>query len=156
MKIRPIQKQDNAQIYHLIRKVLEEHQLNLPGTAYTDQSLSALTEFYQSEKDAQYFVIADENGKICGGAGIAPFSGKICELQKLYIAPEVRGQGWSKKLFAECQNFAQGKYQQIYLESHTNLATALKLYPRLGFRPLPAPLTGSQHSLMNVWMIKDL
>ena len=156
MKIRPIESQDDEQLYHLIRKVLEEHQLNLPGTAYTDASLSALTEFYHGQAAAEYFVITDEKGKIYGGAGIAPFSGKICELQKLYIAPEARGQGWSKKLLAKCLDFAQGKYDQVYLESHTNLGTALKLYERSSFQKISTPLSGGAHSLMNVWMLKDL
>ncbi|MCL2114359.1 MAG: GNAT family N-acetyltransferase [Streptococcaceae bacterium] len=156
MKIRPIQSQDDEQLYQLIRKILKSERLDLPGTAYYDSNLGHLEEFYRKSAHAAYFVIADENNHIFGGVGVAPFIGEICELQKLYISTEIRQQGWSKKLMDTALSFAQKYYKQIYLESHTSLETALKLYDKYHFEALERPLEGSEHSLMNVWLLKNL
>ncbi len=157
MKIRPIQQTDDAFLYQLIRQILKAEHLDLPGTAYYDTTLSALSHFYQTAKHAEYFVLFDEEkNKVAGGVGIAPFSGDICELQKLYILPEYRGKGYSTRLLQTAEAFAAKFYKKIYLETHTNLSTALKCYERANFEALPAALAGSEHSLMNVWLIKSI
>ena len=156
MRIRPIEQRDDEKIYHLIRRVLEEHQLNLPGTAYTDASLSALTAFYQTQPQAAYFVLEADDGQILGGAGVGPYSDGVCELQKLYLKKSARGQGYGRQLIETCLDFAKQHYQQIYLESHTNLAVALKVYEKMGFQKLTGHMNGGQHSLMNVWFVKTL
>lgn len=156
MKIRLITEKDNLQLCQLIRQILEQENLALPGTAYYDESLTNLSAYYQKDENTAYFVVTDETEKVYGGAGIGHFSEGICELQKLYLLPELRGQGWAKKLMDTVLSFAQNHYEQIYLESHTNLSRALELYKKYGFTSLSAPLSGSEHSLMNVWMLKKL
>ena len=154
MEIREIQAADDAQLYALIRQVLTEHRLNVPGTAYFDASLAHLSQFYAQSDKRIYYVVADENGKIYGGAGIAEFSDGTCELQKLYLLPELRRQGWGTKLIETVLAFAKHHYDRVYLESHTNLPAALKLYQNMNFQSLDGPLAGSEHSLMNVWLTK--
>ena len=156
MKIRPIKEKDNLQLCQLIKSILEHENLALPGTAYYDEALTNLSAYYEQYKNAEYFVLIDENDKIYGGVGIAPFSDSVCELQKLYLSPEVRAQGWSNQLMDMALDFAKKHYQHTYLESHTNLATALVLYKKYGFQQLAQPIEGSEHSLMNVWLIKSL
>ncbi|MFC4651912.1 GNAT family N-acetyltransferase [Lactococcus nasutitermitis] len=156
MKIRPIETKDNQALYQLIQQILKEEKLDLPGTAYYDASLATLSTFYHSAKNAEYFVLVDETDKAIGGVGIAPFSGAICELQKLYVLPAYRGQGYSKKLLETGLDFAKKYYQQIYLETHSSLRTALKLYENYDFKNLSAPLNGSEHSAMDKWLLRDL
>ncbi|RZI49100.1 GNAT family N-acetyltransferase [Lactococcus kimchii] len=158
MKIRPIQSQDDAQLYQLIRNILEEEGLALPGTAYEDETLVELSTFYKQTKNAAYFVLVDEKEahKVYGGVGIAPFSVGVAELQKFYLTKEARGQGWSRKLMDQAIDFAQKHYQKLYLESHTKLKAALKLYQDYGFEPLEHALLESEHSAMNVWLLKNL
>lgn len=46
-------------------------------------------------------------------------------------------------------------YKLLYLETHTNLATAVKMYEKLGFREIEKP-KAVVHSTMNRFYIKEL
>ncbi|MGL5898113.1 MAG: GNAT family N-acetyltransferase, partial [Lactobacillaceae bacterium] len=52
--------------------------------------------------------------------GIAPFDKKqkICEFQKLYLAPEAQGLGISKQLMETALSFAKTYYDTCYLETN--------------------------------------
>lgn len=158
MFIREIQAKDNAKIEKIIKESLESFQLDIPGTAYFDPQLANLTEFYQKENKAKYWVLVNEDDEVLGGVGIAPFNEKegICELQKLYIAPVAQGLGLSKKLMETALNFAKEHYTHCYLETSTKLKVANLLYQKLGFELLEKPLEGSDHSAMDAWYIKKL
>ncbi|MGM9886696.1 MAG: GNAT family N-acetyltransferase [Lactococcus sp.] len=156
MNIRPIAPNDDPILYVLIREILEEESLNLPGSAYYDKSLKHLSSYYQTHQPSAYFVITDKDEKVVGGGGFAPFSAGICELQKFYLDKKYRGQGWSKILLEKIIAAAQKNYAAIYLESHSKLQSALVLYKKYGFEALEAPLPQSEHSLMDHWMIKKL
>lgn len=156
MKIRPIEEKDNTAVYQLIRAVLKSEHLDIPGTAYFDENLKQLSHFYATHQPADYFVIENEAGEIVGGAGFAPISTGICELQKLYIDQNYRKKGLSKLLMNQVLSAAKKDYQAIYLETHHDLKSALMLYERYGFEQRLAPLPESEHATMDVWMIKKL
>lgn len=155
MKIRRIEARDNQQLFQLIRQILEAEGLNLPGTAYFDENLKQLSLFYKEEA-SDYFVVDNEDGTIAGGAGFSGLSNDICELQKLYLLPDYRGLGYANQLMKMVLEEAKKNYRQIYLETHTDLSSAMKLYEKFGFQHLSAPLEETEHSLMNRWLIKDL
>ncbi|MDC2806251.1 GNAT family N-acetyltransferase [Leuconostoc suionicum] len=56
--------------------------------------------------------------------GIAPFDKKICELQKLYLAPKEQGLGISKQLMETALFFAKTYYDTCYLETNHTFKTA--------------------------------
>ena len=87
MNIRQIQAKDDEFIFSLIRCCLEEAKLNIPGTAYFDESIKKMSEFYLNNNSREYFVLTDEKDNVIGGAGFAEFnnSNQIAELQKLPI-----------------------------------------------------------------------
>lgn len=160
MITRPIEQRDNAAVREIIRESLESHGLAIPGSAYFDPQLSELAQFYDSLPHAGYWVVEVE-GRVVGGVGIAPFDTTpfgtaICELQKLYLRPEVQGRGLSRLLMDEALSFAARHYGQCYLETTHSLRTACILYEKYGFRLLPEPLPGSEHSAMDAWYLKDL
>ncbi|WP_054704239.1 GNAT family N-acetyltransferase [Bacillus sp. JCM 19041] len=157
MIIRTIEPKDNLSIKSLIRRSLESLKLDREGTAYTDPQLGSLAEYYASIDQASYWV-AEQDGEVVGGIGIAPFDKKkeICELQKLYLHPKVQGQGFSKKLMEVALTFASHHYSHCYLETHHSLTTASSLYERFGFKLLPEPISGSEHSAMDAWYLKKL
>jgi putative acetyltransferase len=68
--ISKIKQQDNAAVAKVIRDVLIEHNVPKVGTAYADASLDCMYEAYNKPQSI-YFVVEKE-GKIIGGAGIAP------------------------------------------------------------------------------------
>ncbi|MGX7132957.1 GNAT family N-acetyltransferase [Enterococcus massiliensis] len=157
MKLRKMTKADNPAIKKLVQDSLKTLGYDIPGTAYFDPQLDDLFNYYRTHSPGQYWVIEQEH-QIIGGVGIAPFSeaSGICELQKLYLAEKFQGLGLSKKLMVAALNFAKKHYRQCYLETHTDLATACRLYEKYGFQLLNGPLKGSEHSAMNAWYLLDL
>jgi putative acetyltransferase len=109
MKIREIEETDNQPMEQIIKRSLESFNLNIPGTAYFDPQLSTLAQFYRDTPNAKYWVIVNEQDEVVGGVGIVPFGYEtgICELQKLYIKPEVQGLGLSKELMKVAQKLRQ-------------------------------------------------
>ncbi|KXX72471.1 GNAT family N-acetyltransferase [Flammeovirga sp. SJP92] len=158
MQIRPITSSDNDEIGQLIQSVLEEHEANLPGTAYYDEQLFNLSEVYQSE-NAIYYVIEDQN-QIIGGAGINILEGAertVCELQKIYLKKEGRGKGLGRKLIEKCLTFAENKnYTCCYLETMPQLSKGIALYEKVGFERLHKPLGATSHHGCSIWMLKKL
>lgn len=155
--IRPITPAYNATVVALIRKCLEDEGLALPGTAYFDPQLDDLAGYYAGLARSGYFV-CEEAGQVVACGGFGPMSASVCELQKLYVAKSYRGQGYASQLLALIEEEARlAGYQEIYLESSTKLAAALKLYEKMGYQHLAQPLTQETgHYLMDVWMVKDL
>ncbi|MFL0354442.1 GNAT family N-acetyltransferase [Xanthomarina sp. GH4-25] len=156
--IREITLKDNKQIAQVIRDVLIEFGVPKVGTAYADVSLDKMTETYHGGKSS-YFVI-DNNGKIIGGAGIAPldnFKGNVCELQKMYFLPEARGMGLGKQMMDACLKKAKAfGFEKCYLETMPYMDDARKLYAKEGFESLEKPMGNTGHFSCNVWMIKEL
>ncbi len=156
--IRHLAAADNAAIAHIIRSVFIELGAPTTGTAYADPILDTLSSVYDKEGTA-YFVVESE-GKIIGGAGIAPLDGGatgVCELQKMYFQPEARGRGIGAALMQRCLDAArQYGYSQCYIETLDTMQAAQKLYTKSGFRYLEAAMGATGHSSCQVWMLKDL
>jgi len=158
MRIREIEEKDNKLMEQIIKRSLESFNLDIPGTAYFDPQLGSLAQHYKQQSNAKYWVVVNEQDEVVGGVGIGPFGLKteICELQKLYIKPEARGKGLSRKLMKVALDFAKQHYSYCYLETLTKLETANLLYSKLGFEQLEKPLDGSEHSAMDTWYMKKL
>ena len=158
MQIREIEEKDNQTMEQIIKHSLESLDLNIPGTAYFDPQLSRLAQFYKQQSNAKYWVAVNDQDEVVGGVGIAAFGQKrgICELQKLYIAPEAQGIGLSKELMKVALEFAKEHYTYCYLETLKKLHTANLLYIRLGFQQLAKALDESEHNACDTWYIKEL
>ena len=156
--IREIKPEDNLQVAQVIREVLIEFGVPKVGTAYEDKATDLMFENYQKEK-ATYFVI-EHHRKIVGGAGIAPldnFEGNICELQKMYFLPIVRGKGLGTKLISKCLEKAKCyDFESCYLETMPYMDAARALYKKNDFTSLEKPMGNTGHYSCNLWMIKDL
>ena len=169
MKIRQVQPKDDEFLFNLIRSCLEDADLNIPGTAYFDESIKKMSEFYINQKGRNYFVVTDENDNALGGCGFAEFGTynktltekgneiSVAELQKLYISKEARQKGYAYQLveLVEAESKKAG-YHKIYLETHHNLASAMKLYQKMNYTLLEKALLGAGHSTMDYFFIKDL
>ncbi len=157
MLIRPIEKRDNEAIKNVIKTSLENLGLNIPGTAYFDESLNDLYSSYRTTENAAYWVAVD-NDTVVGGIGIAPFDDttRTCELQKLYIAESAQGQGISRHLMDTALEFAAQHYDYCYLETTDTLDVACKLYFKYDFELLDQPLNATEHTAMNRWFLRKL
>ena len=61
-----------------------------------------------NKKRSTYYVV-ENNGKIYGGAGISHLNEanyNICELQKMYFLPSIRGKGLGDQMIEKCLVFA--------------------------------------------------
>ncbi|WJJ98278.1 GNAT family N-acetyltransferase [Algibacter luteus] len=156
--IREIEAQDNAQLEQVIRACFHEFKIPLEGTAYSDDETPNMFESYQNINDV-YFVI-DCNGEILGGGGVKPlkdYDASICEIQKMYFSPKVRGKGYGRALFERCMEKAKALgYKKCYLESASQLKAAIHIYESYGFKHLDKALGNTGHYSCGVWMIKDL
>ena len=158
LKIREIKPEDNQEVARLIREVLVEMGVPKVGTAYEDKALDDMFATYQNPR-MDYFVV-EENGKIIGGAGIAPLTGleeKICELQKMYFLPEARGRGLGAQMMDTCLVYAKSQnFEQCYIETLPYMEDARKLYAKSGFTSLDKPMGDTGHYNCTMWMIRDL
>ena len=158
--IRPLQLEDEAAIAQVIREVSAEHGLTADrGYGVADPELDHLFPLYQGAGRA-YWVVTDPQGRILGGGGIAPLQGakeSVCELQKMYFLPQLRGKGLGRRLILQALTFArESGYRRCYLETTAVLERATHLYQQLGFRHLESPLGDTGHCGCEIRMLCDL
>ncbi|HEX8332266.1 MAG TPA: GNAT family N-acetyltransferase [Segetibacter sp.] len=158
ISIRKIEFADNKELADIVRTSLAEFGANKPGTVYYDDTTDHLYELFQ-EPGSMYFV-AEQDGKILGGAGIYPSEGLpqgTCELVKMYLRSAARGQGLGGLLINKCLEFAKGfGYIQVYIETMPELKKAVSIYMKYGFENLNGPLGNTGHFGCDVWMLKKL
>lgn len=158
MQIRPIEPGDNVELAKVIRGALTEFGANKPGTVYFDPTTDALYELFRTP--GSYYYVATIDQQVVGGCGIFPTDNLpegTCELVKLYLAKEARGTGLGKQLMEESMRWAKANgYSQVYLESMPELAKAVSIYEKVGFKSLDGPLGNSGHCGCDIWMLKAL
>jgi len=156
--IKEIKPQDNEQLAIVIREVILEMGAPKTGTAYEDKATDQMFENFQKPRSFYYVIL--HNNIVLGGAGIAPLENStedICELQKMYFSPMIRGKGLGSKLIEKCLKKALlTGYKNCYLETMPYMEAATTLYKKNGFINLEKPLGNTGHYSCNVWMIKEL
>lgn len=158
INIRNIEPTDNIAIAAIIRGALEEFGANKPGTVYFDPTTDQLFELFQVPGAVYYVALI--NNTIVGGCGIYPTANlpeATCELVKLYLHKDARGTGLGKKLMLQSMQWAkENGYKTVYLESMPELATAVTMYEKLGFKRIFQPMGNSGHCGCDIWMTKTL
>jgi putative acetyltransferase len=156
--IRTIEQSDNKKLAEIVRSVLAEFGANHTGTVYYDSTTDNLSGLFQKEKCIYYVALIDD--EIVGGAGIFSSDGlpeKTCELVKMYLAKNARGEGLGKLLIQKCIDFAkQNDYKNIYLETMPELKQAMSIYEKFGFYYLKGPMGNTGHFGCDIWMMKDI
>ena len=144
--IRTIQKEDNAAVERIIRSCLDEFGAPHAGTAWADPYLGRFSEVYSKEGN-RYWVAVDANGTVLGGTGIGGFpeDSSLCELQKMYCLPVIRGKGIAQKLLDIALDYAKKYYSVCFLETLDNMTAAQKFYERNGFVKVPKAPVDTGH-----------
>jgi len=158
-QLRRITATDNPAIAGVIRRVSAEFGLTADkGYTVADPNLDELYALY-SQPGHAYWVV-EQDGQVVGGGGVAPLSCSepdICELQKMYFLPVVRGQGLAKKLALQALDHARAQgFKRCYLETTAFLTEAIRLYEHLGFEHIDQPLGCTGHVDCEVRMLKTL
>ncbi|CAM4133770.1 GNAT family N-acetyltransferase [Yersinia sp. 2544 StPb PI] len=157
--VRPITVADNLAIANVIRDVSAEFGLTADkGYTVSDPNLDHLFELYSQPRSAYWVIEVD--GNIAGGGGVAPLSGgeaDLCELQKMYFLPILRGKGLAKQLALQALAFArQQGFGRCYLETTASLTSAIGLYEKLGFEHIDCSMGNTGHVDCEVTMLKKL
>lgn len=159
MRYRRIKAAEDKVIAGIIRANLEKVHLDIPGTAYFDPQLDHMSDYYNKDPDRRiYFVALDEKNQVVGGVGVAEFAGfpDCAEIQKLYLDDSTKGKGFGRELMEVAEAWArEAGYRQLYLETHSNLKAAMKLYEKLGFRQIERP-EAVLHGTMDHFYLKKL
>lgn len=159
LHLRPMVASDNPSVARVIRTVSAEFGLTADkGYTVADPNLDRLFELY-SEANSAYWVV-EMDGEVVGGGGIAPLlcsAPDICELQKMYFLPQLRGLGLARRLALQALDFARDRgFRRCYLETTASLTRAIALYEQLGFEHITEPLGCTGHVDCVVRMLKAL
>jgi putative acetyltransferase len=145
--IRPITPADNESMARIIREVMPSFGACGPGFAINDPEVDHIAESYAGARSA--YSVLEFDGRVVGGAGIAPLQGadpSTCELRKMYFLPVARGQGLGERMLHVCLEQARAfHFSTVYLETLTGMDSAIKLYTKVGFRPLCSPMGKTGH-----------
>lgn len=158
MILRPLEPRDDPALARLIRSSLAAHGLAVPGTVYFDPDLDRLSDFYLGGPGRGYFILEDA-GEVAGGVGVAAYTPRegCGELQKLYLADRMKGQGLGYLLLDKAIDFARELgYRELYIETHHNLNAAVHLYRKRGFVPFEPPREQMVHQTMDLFFLKEL
>jgi GNAT superfamily N-acetyltransferase len=97
-----------------------------------DQELAMLPGDYAPPRGC--LLLAQEGGTAAGCAGVRPLDDASCEMKRLFVRPQYRGQGLGRRL-AETAITRAGAagYLQIFLDTLPTMREARTLYAALGF-----------------------
>jgi putative acetyltransferase len=158
LTIRPIELADVPALLTIIADARREYGIAERGVDLLEPSDRAIYANYHRQRTL-YFV-AQLDGEVVGGAGIAPLSGAdplTCELQRMYLRADARGRGIGDALLERCLSAAkQFLYVRCYLETIAQMRGAIEFYGRHGFRDLQAPLGNTAHQHNDRWMMRAL
>jgi putative acetyltransferase len=156
--LRPIEPRDDAAVARIIRTVMPEFGAGGSGFAIHDPEVSAMSAAYAAPGHAYY--VLERDGEVVGAGGIAPLTGGpagVCELRKMYFLPRARGVGAGERLLRHCLAFArEAGYRSCYLETLEGMTQAQRLYRKLGFEPLDAPMGATGHHGCDRWYALSL
>ena len=79
-------------------------------------------------------LLAKDEGKTVGCVALRKIDETTCEMKRLYVKPEYRGEGLGRKLSKSIIEKARDKgYEKMKLDTLTTLKEANELYRSLGF-----------------------
>jgi len=115
-------------------------------------------------RDPEYLILADggqvffamRGSEVLGTCAAIRVTNSRFELAKLSVEPAARGDGVGRRLCEKVVQYARDNgATDIFLTSHTSLATAIRLYESFGFRHEPLP-DDIKYETANVYMTMSL
>jgi putative acetyltransferase len=156
--IRLIEPADVPAMLTIIADSRAEYGLSARVAELLEPADRALYATYQRQRSLYFVALAD--GRVVGGAGIAPLNGAdplTCELQRMYLSGSVRGRGIGNALLEQCLKAArQFLYVRCYLETISEMQGALGFYRRHGFHELSGPIGQTGHPHNDRWLVRPL
>jgi putative acetyltransferase len=155
--VRSITPADDPAMATVIRRVMTDYGAVGPGYSINDPEVDFMSRAYSQPRCA--FFVVEHDRQVMGGAGIAPLLGadrQTCELRKMYLLPEARGQGAGSALMRRCMDAARSAgYRRCYLETLNSMREAARLYEHCGFQAVTKPLGATGHSACERWYLLE-
>lgn len=102
-----------------------------------DAEMASLPGAYSGPEGRLFY--AELDGKPAGCVGIRKFSEGVCEMKRLYVEPDSRGQGVGRDLALAAIHAARELgYRRMMIDTQPAMRIAVKLYRELGFQEAPA------------------
>jgi len=156
--IRPLEHDDVPAMLDIIRDSRAEYGLTERVESLLEPADLSLFTTYRRWRSL--YLVAELDGEIVGGAGVAPLADAdplTCELQRMYLRNDARGQGIGTRLLNACLDAARRFwFVRCYAETIAEMDQALKLYARNGFEILPNALGRTGHAHNDRWLMRGL
>jgi putative acetyltransferase len=150
--IRDWQPSDRTAAAALIQSVLAEYGLGSEPEG-ADRDVLQVEEAYWAT-GGEFWVVERQN-QLVGTAGYYPIArgNRAVEIRKMYLRPEVRGQGLGRYLLHQLEQAIAAKgFEQIWIETASVLREAVQLYEMNGYQPS----TGVETARCDRIYVKDL
>ena len=79
------------------------------------------------------FYIGTIKGVVVGTGAVRRINSKKCEIKRIYVKQEFRGQGFGEELFLNALEFARTNYHVVTLKTDRTLIGAINMYQKHGF-----------------------
>ena len=122
----------------IIYSVLHEYDLS----QYTHSTDTDLDDIVKAYTNGYFGMIKNDSGRYVGTFGLFQLSETTCEIRKMYLLPEARGNGLGKWMVNTLLEKAKELgYKKVELETASVLTEANGLYRKIGFTEITASNT---------------
>lgn len=117
------------EVRSVVLDVLLEHGFEFDNRK--DADLRDIKSYY-FERGGTFFV-GTESGRVIGTAGVRKLDENVCEIRRIYLKKNFRGEGNGKKLFTAALDFAEKNCTKVVLKTDSTLTKAIGMYLKHGF-----------------------
>jgi putative acetyltransferase len=137
---------DISAVWALISRVLQSYGITA-NQATTDIDLVDIEANYWDAKGAFFVLLQGE--EVIGTAALHHETDAVCEVCRMYLAPQYRGQGLGRRLLEHCVREAKERgFEEIYLKTASVLVEAISLYKKSGFTVVEGAEAGGNCDLV--------
>jgi GNAT superfamily N-acetyltransferase len=138
-RLREATNADLPAVWSLISSVLRSYGIT-SNRQTTDRDLADIEANYWNRKGAFFALLKGEG--IIGTVALQHETDAICELCRMYLAPQYRGQGLGRRLLEHALREARERgFKEMRLKTASVLVEAISLYKRAGFSTVEGAVT---------------